>query len=702
VRTGAALIAFALGSTLAAQQAASPPQPPFRTGTQAVEVDVRVFDKDGRFVSDLTRDDFDVREDDAAQSIDTLTLVGTPPIGALAPSAASTSSTSSPPSAPSSRRVWLFVFDTPHLSPAGVQRSRAAASDFIKEKLTGGDLAGVVADGKMANNRLTSDRAELAKVVDAVKMPGDMRSLELEMRDWPRLQDEFEAWRIAVQNDADALRQAVTRACTEDPDMCKAAPPDAMVREKAQRIMSAAMQMTRATLSVVEGLSNGLARMPGPKTVVFFSDGFVMQEMESALRHAVGQANRAGARFYTIDTRGLNRGSASSPIIDQARAFDPAGASTRFDTHADGTTSLAVDTGGIAIRNENNFGRALDLIERDASTYYVLGYTPSNQSFDGKYRQIAVSVKGRPGVKVRARRGYLAVQPALLLTPKPTDSTNRGAGVSTPSADATAPIAAAGQPSQPSISVPEPAAAHDTTPAEAAPAAVNPSSTLRSRIDRGGFVQQLQTQTAAAPDGDAASAGWAAYQRGDVAGAAAQLSRAAAAPGAHAWVSYALGLSQLALEKYADAAQAWERVRRDVPEFEPVYFNLADAYLLQHNEVAALKVLRDAQGRFPKDDEVWNATGVIHVRRGALDAAIEAFERATAAAPAEGLGYFNLARAYQMRYAKSQHFDRNTGQWFGAEGDRRRAQQNYEKYLGIGGPFASQAREALAALSWRS
>jgi tetratricopeptide (TPR) repeat protein len=133
-----------------------------------------------------------------------------------------------------------------------------------------------------------------------------------------------------------------------------------------------------------------------------------------------------------------------------------------------------------------------------------------------------------------------------------------------------------------------------------------------------------------------------------------------------------------------------------------VYFNLADAYLLQHNEVAALKVLRDAQGRFPKDDEVWNATGVIHVRRGALDAAIEAFERATAAAPAEGLGYFNLARAYQMRYAKSQRFDRNTGQWFGAEGDRRRAQQNYEKYLGIGGPFASQAREALAALSWRS
>jgi VWFA-related protein len=97
-----------------------------------------------------------------------------------------------------------------------------------------------------------------------------------------------------------------------------------------------------------------------------------------------------------------------------------------MDLQEDGTNALAVDTGGLAIRNENNFGRALDLIQRDAGTYYVLGYTPANQQFDGKYRSISVSVK-RPDVKVRARRGYLAIEPAKLLRPVPITSAPGGA-----------------------------------------------------------------------------------------------------------------------------------------------------------------------------------------------------------------------------------------------------------------------------------
>ena len=51
-----------------------------------------------------------------------------------------------------------------------------------------------------------------------------------------------------------------------------------------------------------------------------------------------------------------------------------------------------MDTGGFAIRNENNFGRALDDIQRDAGTYYVVGYTPAKETFDGKYRAISVKV----------------------------------------------------------------------------------------------------------------------------------------------------------------------------------------------------------------------------------------------------------------------------------------------------------------------
>ncbi len=50
-------------------------------------------------------------------------------------------------------------------------------------------------------------------------------------------------------------------------------------------------------------------------------------------------------------------------------------------------------------------------IADDLSDYYLLGYTSTNAKLDGKFRKIAVRVK-RPGVQVRARRGYLAATEA--------------------------------------------------------------------------------------------------------------------------------------------------------------------------------------------------------------------------------------------------------------------------------------------------
>jgi len=80
-----------------------------------------------------------------------------------------------------------------------------------------------------------------------------------------------------------------------------------------------------------------------------------------------------------------------------------------------------VDTGGFVVRNENNIGRALAEIAVDANTYYVLGYQPANSNFDGKYRAIEVRVRDQAGVvvRVRARRGYLALKPAKILRDRP-------------------------------------------------------------------------------------------------------------------------------------------------------------------------------------------------------------------------------------------------------------------------------------------
>ena len=683
---------------VAGQQPTPAPPQTFRSGTQIVEVDVRVLGRDGRFVTDLGPADFEIAEDGVAQKIQAVTLIsGAPPAPPVPPAPSAPSAPQGPPasvapSAPRPSQTWLFVFDTGHLSPGGLTRTRDAVAKFIAERFQQGDLGGVVADGKMINNRLTSDREELRAAAAAVKMPGELRSRQLELREWPRLQDELEAFRIA-RNERDAIQAAVNRACSDDPDACKRVPPDMQVRTKANQLVAAYRTATLQTLAVVDVLSKGLARIAGPKTVVFLSEGFVLEEQEMALRQAVGQAARAGAHFYTIDARGLNKGT-NAQLIDQAVADNPAGAPARFDMQSDGTNSLAVDTGGFAIRNENNFGRALDEIQQDAGTYYVISYAPANELFDGKYRTISVKV-GRPGVKVRARRGYLAIEPAKMLTPVATKPKTENPDPAPPA------VVPAVRVSPGLVALPETIAA--PLPGETATtiAAAPPRSAaaLRARIDAGKMVIALGKESA--PAADAAQRGWAAYEKGDVESAARDLGEAALAPDARPWVLYALGLSHFALRRHHDAAIAWERVRHAVPEFEPIYFSLADAYGLQHDEGTALKVLREAERRWPADAEVANAIGVIQIRRGALDAAIESFERATQIAPADALGYFNLARTHQMRLLKSQRYDRQMQKWIGGDDDRRRAMSNFEKYLQIGGPYRRQAQDALASLAWK-
>src|SRR5207237_8986413 len=132
-----------------------------------------------------------------------------------------------------------------------------------------------------------------------------------------------------------------------------------------------------------------------------------------------------------------------------------------------------------AIRNENNFMRALDEIQQDAASYYVIGYTPSNTTFDSKYRTIAVTVK-RPGVKVRARRGYLAIAPALMRTPERSRGANGAEGAKgANSAGANAANGGGAKGAEGAAPMPAPSAPAPSAPlAPSAPAPSAPSAPL--------------------------------------------------------------------------------------------------------------------------------------------------------------------------------------------------------------------------------
>ncbi|HEX3646418.1 MAG TPA: VWA domain-containing protein [Vicinamibacterales bacterium] len=135
-------------------------------------------------------------------------------------------------------------------------------------------------------------------------------------------------------------------------------------------------------------------------------------------RDLLDAANRANASFYPVDPRGL--AVFDTPVMRQdvpgppppiiPASVDQAMLRDRISS----LRSLAEATDGLAIVNSNDLAKGLKRVVDDLSSYYLIGYY-STGKLDGKFHSISVRVK-RPGVRVRARRGYLASTPASAAT----------------------------------------------------------------------------------------------------------------------------------------------------------------------------------------------------------------------------------------------------------------------------------------------
>jgi len=129
-----------------------------------------------------------------------------------------------------------------------------------------------------------------------------------------------------------------------------------------------------------------------------------MMDNDRRFRDIMGEANRADVSFYPIDPRGL-------PVFDSDLGPEPP--LSLLDDHkllaqrANSIRTLAENTNGIALLNDNDLDKQMRRIADDLTSYYLLGYYSTNTKLDGKYREIKVVAK-QPGVDLRARRGYRA------------------------------------------------------------------------------------------------------------------------------------------------------------------------------------------------------------------------------------------------------------------------------------------------------
>ena len=142
-------------------------------------------------------------------------------------------------------------------------------------------------------------------------------------------------------------------------------------------------------------------------------------------RQLIERANRFNVSFYPFDTRGLAVFDRSVGARDDRIRKDPGERQEnlrnqkgpllndmgRLANRIESLKTLAEGTDGLAVVNTNDLAGGARRIANDLSTYYLLGYQSTNTKLDGRWREITVKSK-RPGLQVRARKGYRALTEA--------------------------------------------------------------------------------------------------------------------------------------------------------------------------------------------------------------------------------------------------------------------------------------------------
>ncbi len=364
-----------------------------------VLVDVRVVDKNGKPVTDLKQQDFQLWEDGTPQKITSFSLEDieklaqagaeneAPPVIDLAKLPPNVT----PAEAVRDRRLMVFFFDLTSLAPDDLTRALKAADDFLEKRLTPADLVAIVSytSSLRVLQDFTNDRGALEKALKTMRIGEESSGLSAS----------------GTEGEAGTTNASGEEVVTQD--VSAAFTPD----ETEFNIFN-----TDQKLAAIESLARMLRAVPGRKSLIHFSSGIERTgiENQAQLRATTDAANQANVSLYTVDSRGL----AALPPGGDASTASPSGTAvytgqavfsqvSSLQGSRETLASLSADTGGKTFYDLNDFAPAFAEVQRENSSYYLLGYSPSNTRSDGRFRRIRVEVD-RPGVKVEARPGYFA------------------------------------------------------------------------------------------------------------------------------------------------------------------------------------------------------------------------------------------------------------------------------------------------------
>ena len=417
------------------QQPAKPTQPPadpaaqppvFRAGINYVRVDVIISDKAGNPVADLQASDFDVSEDGKPQKIDTFKLIkldgGTAESLKEPPKEIRNDYDEEMEAARDDVRLFAIFLDDYHVRRGASMAVRGQLARFIDTQIGPSDMVGVMypleATGAV---RMTRNHSAVSRGLQQFlgrKFEYDPKNqFEQTYAHYPTEIVE----KVRNQVSLSALKALIVHMGS----LKEGRKSLILVSEGYTNIIPPQMRSADAQQP---GLGNPAAGNPFAGQNDINEDRAAWTaglDMDSDLREIYDTANRNNVAIYAVDPRGLP---GFEFDINEGIGFQT---DTKYLTSTmDTLRTLAENTDGRAIVNRNDIATGMKQITRDSSAYYLIGYNSVQAPTDGKFHEIKVRVK-RPGVQVRARRGYWALNreevarataPAKPGVPKPVEA----------------------------------------------------------------------------------------------------------------------------------------------------------------------------------------------------------------------------------------------------------------------------------------
>lgn len=408
-----ALFALLAGAALVAQQGGGQPpaqdvqRPTFRAQIDYVEVSAIVTDDDGNLVSGLKKEDFQIFENGKPQTVAVFEPVQIPfrqPDRTLIDGRPLKFDVFSNEGVRDGR-VYVILLDDYHVGALRGNLVKRAAREFVEKHVAANDLVAVIhASGRSnASQEFTSNKELLLASIDKF-MGMKIRSALLERLDDYRNRVEF---MNAMRSESDSDTRRDKALDMLDPQRAYNARSSMDTLRNISRVLDTVNGSRKAVLFYSEGIDYNIVDVMGADTGARHATDVLY-----SVRDAIGAATRSNVAYYTIDPRGLSAMSDDEMDI-QASPQDVTLGLNSWNLRDEqrlaqmNLMSLAEETGGAASVNSNDFSRIYDRIVRDSSSYYLLGYYPTDERRNGSIRRIQVKVD-RKGVKVFARKAYQA------------------------------------------------------------------------------------------------------------------------------------------------------------------------------------------------------------------------------------------------------------------------------------------------------